>query len=51
LEEKGWHLQAPVQRIWQGQRDAASLTAGLDAQDTALIARVLELIAAAPATS
>ncbi|NWG21091.1 MAG: tetratricopeptide repeat protein, partial [Chloroflexi bacterium] len=44
LEEKGWHLTEPVGRIWQGERDPASLTAGLDAQDTALIRRLLQLI-------
>jgi hypothetical protein len=44
LEEKGWHLSAPVQRIWAGERDEAALTAGLDDQDTQLVRRVLELV-------
>ncbi|MDW8215393.1 MAG: tetratricopeptide repeat protein, partial [Roseiflexaceae bacterium] len=44
LETKGWMLRAPVTRIWQGERDLASLIAGLDEQDAALIRRVLELI-------
>ncbi len=38
-------LRAPVERIWAGERDAAALTRGLDAQDTALIGRILALIA------
>jgi hypothetical protein len=44
LEENGWRLSAPVQRIWAGERDAAALTAGLDEQDTQLVRRILELI-------
>ena len=47
MERGGWMLRAPVASIWQGERDVAALTQGLDAQDAALIARVLELIAAA----
>jgi tetratricopeptide (TPR) repeat protein len=46
LEQRGWQLTASVRRIWdEGERDVAQLTAGLDEQDTALITRVLELIA------
>lgn len=44
LEEKGWMLREPVHRIWAGERDEAALTAGLDAQDTALVRRILELL-------
>lgn len=44
LEENGWRLTAAVQRIWTGERDAASLTSGLDVHDTQLIHRILELI-------
>ena len=47
LETKGWHLGEAVQRIWAGERDAASMTAGLDEQDSALVRRVLEIIAEA----
>jgi tetratricopeptide (TPR) repeat protein len=46
LEAQGWMLRAPVERIWAGERDAAALTQGLDEQDTALIERILALIAA-----
>ncbi len=45
LESHGWHLYEVVHRIWRGERDEAKLTEGLDAQDTALIQRVLEIIA------
>ncbi len=30
LEAIGWHLLAPVQRIWAGERDAGALKSGLD---------------------
>jgi hypothetical protein len=39
------HDQGAVQRIWQGQRDEAALTAGLDDVDAALVRRVLALLA------
>ena len=41
LQQRGFLLRDPVQRIWQGERDAAALTAGLDATDTRLIAAML----------
>jgi hypothetical protein len=44
LEEKGWMLRQPAQRIWAGERDPEALTAGLDDQDSALVRRVLELL-------
>jgi hypothetical protein len=44
LEEKGWMLREPAQRIWAGERHAEALTEGLDVQDTALVRRVLELV-------
>jgi hypothetical protein len=47
LEANGYHIAGAVQRIWAGERDAEALTAGLDAQDTALVRRALELIEAA----
>lgn len=43
LETKGWRLSEPVKRIWAGERDVTALTAGLDAQDTALVKRLLPL--------
>lgn len=45
MEQQGFHLRAAAHRIWQGERDPAALTAGLDEIDTALVARVLALLA------
>lgn len=45
LERKGWHLQGPVRRLWAGERDAEALVAGLDAQDSAMVRRLLEILA------
>jgi tetratricopeptide (TPR) repeat protein len=45
LEEGGWHLKGPVERLWGGERDATSLIDGLDDQDTRLVLRMLELVA------
>lgn len=44
FEENGWRLGEPVRRIWEGDRDPEALTEGLDAQDTRLVRRILELI-------
>ncbi len=44
LEQQGWRLRGAIERIWSGERDTATLTAGLDDQDAQLIRRVLELI-------
>jgi hypothetical protein len=44
LQEEGWMLLNPVQRIWAGERDAEVLTMGLNAQDAALVRRILELV-------
>ncbi len=44
LEQQGWRLREPVERIWAGERDRAALVAGLDDQDAALIDQVLALI-------
>lgn len=45
LETNGWRLRDAAQHIWAGERDAAALTAGVDANDAQLIRRVLDLIA------
>ena len=45
LEENGWQLAEATQRIWDGERDAAALTVGVDGNSAQLIRRVLELIA------
>lgn len=46
LEEKGWMVRQSVQRLWAGERDAAALTAGLDAQDSALVLDLLQRLLA-----
>ena len=45
LEENGWMVREAAHRIWAGDRDADALTAGLDDQDSALVRRVLALLA------
>jgi hypothetical protein len=51
LEEQGWMLRGPVERIWAGERRNELLTAGLDAQDAALVEHLLALIAVDEAAS
>ena len=46
LEGQGWNLREPSQRIWAGERDAATLLADLDEQDSALVMYVLDALAA-----
>jgi len=45
LEMKGWDLKDAVLRLWEGERDATVLAAGLDEQDAALMQRVLGIMA------
>jgi hypothetical protein len=45
LEQQGWKIRQPVQRLWAGERDAEALTAGLDAQESALVRQLLHLLA------
>jgi tetratricopeptide (TPR) repeat protein len=45
IEESGWRMREAAYRIWAGERDEAALTAGLDDQDSALVRRVLALLA------
>lgn len=45
LEQKGWMLRQPVQRVWAGERDAAALTAGIDGNSAQLVRRILALLA------
>ena len=45
MEIENWEFKQVVQRIWAGERDVTTLTAGLDEMDTALVQRVLEIIA------
>jgi DNA-binding MarR family transcriptional regulator len=44
LEEEGWQLSSPVQRIWAGERDEAALTAGIDPNSAQLVRRILEIV-------
>jgi len=44
LETKGWRPSEAVRRIWAGERDETASTAGLDAQDTGLVRRVLQIV-------
>jgi len=41
IESRGWEIAAPIRRIWDGERDATALTAGLDDQDALLVMSVL----------
>ena len=47
LEIENWEFREIVQPIWAGERDVTTLTAELDEMDTALVQRVLEIIAGA----
>jgi hypothetical protein len=44
MEQSGWMLRGPVERIWAGERDQVSLSVGLDDQDTLLVERALEVL-------
>ncbi len=46
LEQNGWRGRNPIRRVLAGERDPAALTAGLDAQDSAVIQRLLALVGA-----
>jgi hypothetical protein len=45
LEQNGWKIRQPVQRLWAGERDAEALTAGLDALESALVRQLMHLLA------
>lgn len=49
LEENGWRLGDAAQRIWQGERDAAALVAGIDPNSATLVQRILRLVTDGPA--
>ena len=42
LEQGGWHIVDPIRRIWTGERDEATLTAGLDDADTLIVREILK---------
>jgi len=41
FEQGGWRIVQPIRRIWQGERDESTLTAGLDESDTLIIRQIL----------
>lgn len=47
LERKGWRIRKAVHQIWQGERRRQRLTYGLDEIDTALVHRILDILAEA----
>lgn len=44
LAGQGFELTEPVRRIWAGERNESELVAGLDAVDSRLVARLLEIL-------
>lgn len=46
LEAQRWNLKKVAQLLWAGERDVEALTAGLDEQDTLLVGRIVEILAA-----
>jgi len=44
IDNNGWHIAAAVQRIWDGERDRARLTAGLDANSAAIVGAILSAV-------
>jgi hypothetical protein len=44
FEQQGLYITDAVQRIWQGERDAATLTACLDRDAAILVGRLLEIV-------
>ena len=41
LTRDNWRIVEPIQRIWAGERDGATLTAGLDEADTLIVRQIL----------
>ncbi|KYF82566.1 hypothetical protein BE17_48075 [Sorangium cellulosum] len=44
LEAAGWHITAPVRRLWAGERDWHALAEGLDPNSALIVLRVLETL-------
>jgi len=42
LDQQGWHISEPIQRIWAGERDEDKLTAGLDPNSAFIIREILK---------
>jgi hypothetical protein len=49
LETNGWRLTVPLRLIWDGERDADTLTADIDANSGRLVLDVLRRVSEAPA--
>jgi tetratricopeptide (TPR) repeat protein len=47
LAGQGFELTEPVRKIWAGERNESELVAGLDAIDSRLVARLLEILSQA----
>jgi len=41
LTRSNWRIVEPIQRIWAGERDETTLTAGLDEADTLIVRQIL----------
>jgi hypothetical protein len=44
LQANGWQIITAVYRLWDGERDAVKLMAGLDLQDSLLMKRIVDLL-------
>jgi len=42
FEQGGWRIVEPIQRIWAGERDEESLTAGIDANSALIVREILK---------
>ena len=41
LEQGGWRIVEPIQRIWAGERDETTLTAGIDPNSALIVREIL----------
>ncbi|MFM8321241.1 MAG: hypothetical protein ACKOC5_10030 [Chloroflexota bacterium] len=51
MQRQGWGLYPAVQRLWDGERDPASLLGGLDGDERAILQDVLDLLGPAEEAS
>ncbi len=42
LEESNWRIVEPIQRIWAGERDEATLTVGIDPNSALIVREILQ---------
>jgi hypothetical protein len=45
LVDNGWRIAEPIRLVWQGERDPAVLTAGLNPNSALIVRALLEKIA------